>query len=591
MNPNRILIWAAVATVLMLSPHAYAAASCGNQSCEIGENSCTCASDCGSCESFSNEFFDYSCIENVCRQTPKTGVCGNELCEENFDEDYGNCAVDCEPTELEFELVSPTSEQTFARGQTGTILLKITSSGKPIPAARVTAVRPFRNVTLANNGFNNEYTARFVIPPDAEEKTHSMQIRALFRSIDTTAPFPFTVKAELVPDLNFETEILLGNTLEIRGKIRNGEIPVQMSFDASIQDPLSNEVFAETIQTDANGEFQFQFKTSLIDPPGNWIVLAHGTDANNNTMEFQKTISLIHPSQQRPLSITRRIEGPTTVPRGSRVTIIAQVLDSNRPISDANLVLIPASGEPILFPAPLDENYSLLYTIPGSLPLGENTFVLRATRKGILATTGQTEFDLNIVSGAFSVTLLKPTQRLFNIGDRIEFQVSAQYESSQPVLEAKILLRTEDVEFELSPLGGGYYTKHYVAQESDTGPFSFKVVATDSFGNSAEAENQIEIFGYGPAYYASIYGIPAIAILFLLIGVGFGIQRFQKQRLTHEQARNRKNQLLELEKQIQRQYFEQGALNKTEFENRMLEYEDELKKLNQILQENEGEQK
>ena len=57
----------------------FVSATCGNGTCESGENECNCASDCGKCEgAVPNQLCqEYTCATGECLPTTIYNCCGN----------------------------------------------------------------------------------------------------------------------------------------------------------------------------------------------------------------------------------------------------------------------------------------------------------------------------------------------------------------------------------------------------------------------------------------------------------------------------------------------------------------------------------
>ncbi len=578
---NTFLVILLLGTILMGIP-VNAQSSCGNHSCEVGENSCTCETDCGSCSS-PNPAFDYRCVDSICKEFPKTGVCGNNVCETNYKENFGSCPIDCEPTKLEIEVIEPTANTSFARNQTGTIQIKVTADGREVIGAQVTAVNPFKSIPLTQKPFTNEYTGYFTIPTETAEGTFETRINASFRGINNQFTTPFTIKAVLTPTIETNPTILLGEYIQIHGKLVNGIIAVQTPLQIRIENPTQETVHEQTVQTDSNGIFKLDFKTSLNDPEGIWTIKTTGTDDQNNTIQSTDTIQVVNATTQRNLTIVAILDGPKEIPKSKKITIIAQVFDQNQRISDAVLeVSIPPHAPVRLTPGP-DGNYSIYYSLPASIPQGKTMLILTAKKAGPPPMAGQTPIEITIVSDQFSIALVKPQPRVFTIGELVEFQAYAKYDSGEPVLDANAILILNNYEIQLKPQGAGYYGATYKIQEQDTGELELKISATDKYNQKNATESKLNVFGYGAMYYVTQYGAPLIGTLIVLIAIVFTYRAYYNQNTRKTNAQKRKQQLLELEKELQEKYFEKGIVEKQEYETQIVQYEDELKKIDRLL--------
>ncbi|MDO8624627.1 MAG: hypothetical protein Q7R47_00985 [Candidatus Diapherotrites archaeon] len=586
MNQNQILFTLVTIGFVLVASNAFAQASCGNHSCESPtENSCTCPSDCGSCTAKIDPAYTYSCDgenKSICTQHPKNGVCGNGVCEATYNEDYGTCPADCEATILDIEIVSPTPSDSFARNQRGTIRIKITADGRDIIGAQVSATYPYRNMSLQNKPFSNEYFATFQIPGDANTGTFESRLTASFRKITKETTFPLTIDAKLNGTLLADDETVLGNFVTIHGQIKNGDEAVQISVHLAIENKNHTALFSKDLQTDPNGEYTVSFKTSQNDADGTYTIKIQGKDAFDNTLSLSKSIQLVKTSTQHTLTVELTSLDQNTASRGEKITLFARVRDRTIPLSDARLEIQDPKGRTTAFGPSLDTNYSLVYTIPADLGFGPQSFIVHAqTIQPSLE--GTTKFQLILVPSRFSVEILKPQSNLFAIGDNIEFQVYAQYDSGEPVLDANVSALLGQYEIPLNAQGGGYYGTTYQVQEQQKSQTDIKVVATDAYGQTASTKTKLNTFGYGLNYYISNFGAIVAALLIALVAL-IGVTRHYAQHASSEKTLNtRTQQLIELEKELQIQYFEKAAIEKSDYEKQMIEYEDEMKRINEKL--------
>ena len=463
------------------------------------------------------------------------------------------------------------------------ILLPETEKEPLKSKSRPTAVQPFRNIQLVNTLFSNEYKGEFQIPADIAPNSYDVEISASFRKAIGKTTLPITIEPRLNTTFSVQPKTLLGDTLLISGTIQNGSAPVSTPITIKILDTERKSLFNQTVSSQADGSFQIQFKTSLNDLPGNWLITGNGTDDYNNAISVEGTTTMVTPQSQRQLAITTYLDQNASVSRGTQLTIIAQVTDSNIPTTDANLVLVSPSQQTIPFQLAPDGNYTLFYTIPSNLPFGKNTFHLQATKIGIIPLEGQLPLEITIIPTLFSIQLVKPQTTFFSIGDNVEFRVFAQYESGEPVLDANTSLLVNQLEIPLQAQGGGYYSGNYTAQEQDAGELRLKITSTDGFNQTASADTKLNIYGYGTNYYLTRYGAIGLGALALLIVGYFVAARFATKRFDQTKAKKRAEQIIELEKDLQSKYFEKGSIQKSDYESQMLDYEDELKKIKEQL--------
>ena len=134
-----------VACLLALPVWMAQAATCGNDSCEEGENKCTCADDCGQCTGTygGNACYTYNCTSgsapgSVCVPTLKLGCCGNGICEKT--EAYASCPDDCFPRSVAVDMID-FQDKNFLRGEQMVIRAKVLADLYPAKGADVKAKR------------------------------------------------------------------------------------------------------------------------------------------------------------------------------------------------------------------------------------------------------------------------------------------------------------------------------------------------------------------------------------------------------------------------------------------------------------------
>ena len=101
-----------LAIVIFLSFSVYA--ECGNSQCEEGETACSCPDDCGKCSGkvSNKDCTEYYCTgDDICAIQLILNCCRNDICENlgEYYEDFGNCPSDCEPKNVNLNILTPNS--------------------------------------------------------------------------------------------------------------------------------------------------------------------------------------------------------------------------------------------------------------------------------------------------------------------------------------------------------------------------------------------------------------------------------------------------------------------------------------------------
>ena len=188
--------------------------SCGDGTCDPGENSCTCADDCGKCE---GPAVGQTCKELYCSETNQCSIriiencCGNAICE--GEENYGTCPGDCIPKIIEIEILAPQDEK-FVRGEEVLLKVRITADGRAISSPTITATGFFDDFKFFNDGkhddnlvVDNVFANTFFIPSDLEPGTQTITVEAEFLGVSSTSEVEIEIDTTLDIIQNVEPEI------------------------------------------------------------------------------------------------------------------------------------------------------------------------------------------------------------------------------------------------------------------------------------------------------------------------------------------------------------------------------------------------
>lgn len=580
--------------LLTLLASLHAASVCGDNTCEGpfaggNENSCNCPQDCGLCAPATfEECIAYSCDANsVCQRTTTPNCCGNGICETG--ETLGACPKDCGEASTELEIISPEKTATFARAEHVPVIVKVSSNKIPIANASVTATGFFGTIQLFNDGkhgdasnSDNVYANNFLVSDKTPQGKQTITLTATYSTAEATLTQDLTINAQLTPAINPPQLVFLGNTLTVDGTLSKGKEPTQARMNLTLFDAQNQLVDSTTAQTDENGFFSYSFHTSLIDPTGKWTLDANGTDINHNAFSFQTTIRVEDPKKERFLGIGYLLD-KKNVSKGDSFTIIATISDFGTPIDDAVTELIDPMGKTIPFSFIEKGKYSVVYTIPFEMPVGEQTFKIHARHSTGILVEGFKQVTIDVQSKPFGIELIEPKEKKLSIGDSILFRVHAEYEPGKPILDANAFAIIAGTQVPLPGEGGGFYSGEYRIQEKDAGSAAFEIVVADRFENKASVKGQIEIFGLGLNHYIQSYGALFVLTVFVFCGIFFFINRVLVRKATIQRLEKRKLELIELEKNIQTKYFEQASIEKNEFDKFMEQYEKELKETEKKL--------
>jgi uncharacterized protein YfaS (alpha-2-macroglobulin family) len=358
---------------------------------------------------------------------------------------------------------------------------------------------------------------------------------------------------------------------------------VQIPLRAALETANHTTLFDQSLLTDENGAYDLRFRTSQNDAEGAYTLRIEGEDAYGNILSLTQEVRLVKTATRRALTIQFELEDENSVARGEKITIVARVFDGAMLIPDARVELTDDTGATTLFQTGADGNYPLLYQIPASLDFGPHAFTIRAHKNADVLLEGSAPFSLNIVPSRFGIELLKPQSGIYSVGDAVEFKVYARYDSGEPVLDANVFALLDGYELPLTAQGAGYYGTTYPVPERANSETPIKILATDRYGQTATAQTKLNTFGYSLGYYLSNFGLVAAAVLLVIVGAVLATRYYAGHAANEQALLTRKQQLTELETELQNRYFEKGGMEKTDYEQQMTAYEDELKKINEKM--------
>lgn len=388
-------------------------------------------------------------------------------------------------------------------------------------------------------------------------------------------------QTELGSSLDVSSPVFLGETIELSGAVLRGLEPVFLDLDINLVNAQNQTVALETISPNAQGIFLFSFHTSFIDSPGTWALHARG-DFNGTPFVFSKPVLVEDPLRERSLLVQVLLE-KTRVQKGETVGLVVRVSDSERLVDDAVVELTNPLNQKTIVPLESLGEYAVSVLIPFEMQTGDQTFRVQARRDTGILVEGIKDFELEIQEKPFSLELVSPTTKRFNIGDTVDFRVFAQYAFNQPVVDANAFVLVNRKRLELTAEGRGFFGGEFVVSPEEEGSVAFEVVVQDRYANRSSLVGQFEVVGTGFSFWWNQYANIIVTVLVLAIIGVFGARQWLQKQQTQKKWLNRHAELLELEKNIQTQYFEEAALSRTDFLARMEKYETERKQLEQKM--------
>ncbi|MDP6671178.1 MAG: hypothetical protein QGI60_05195, partial [archaeon] len=516
--------------------------------------------------------------------------CGNNICEESTGESFGACPGDCLPKNIEFDILEPNVEETFFRGEPVLFKVKITGDSKNLLSAKTTAKGQFGEVKLFNDGRHNDgnttdaiYANTFFIGNETESGVYTISLDVDFRGVLKAEDVNAVIDPKLDLELDVKEKFPLGKNVEIAGQVKKKGYTFEIPINVKLSDGRST-VFDFNTTSDSNGMFYAEYRSSLIDREGTWLISVQGFDSNNNEVFAEKGIQLIEPGKIEFLVVDVLTESGEEFKSGSDVPIIVAITDeSDQTIENAIVSVVDEKGrELILLELTLGE-YSGAYKIPFDMGLGTHILTVRATDGDGAGVSGLGTFEFAVIGTEIILEIIEPSKKVYAVGDALNPSVFLSYKGGDRVPNANVKVLLNNKEISLNEFKTSVFSSEYVLQEDDIGRIKILFNATDNVGNEGSAETFAEVSGTSPWQVIQDNLVIIVAVIVVLAIVGIAVATLLPKKAKHKSLLKRRKQLKALNLQIQDDYFKKASISEEEYTKLSKDYESELEEIEKKL--------
>lgn len=583
---------------------------CGNKMCEFGETNSSCPYDCrftcgnGVCDAEEDEgICPYDCGEcsgscgakctsrqytpDGCICTMDYLCCGNLICDSN--ETFISCPSDCNPMEISYEVILPTKEANFTRGELMPIKVLVKADGVNLTNAIVVADVFSQKVYLFDDGLypdenkdDSIYSGIVYVGPSAQKESN-MTLTISRRNTTRTGLYGFSLVQPIEIEIKTDKDTYsLGDIIRISGTVKKKGSPVRLRISLVLLSttPLATlEAFS-----DENGFFNISYHSSTIDPVGIWKISADTVDEFNNTGNAAKIIHVSRPPQQTPL-LVRRISPPAGVySRGDKITITVDVTSNNTPVGNADVRVRDPRGNVHILEEVVQGTYSTTYTIGWDEPEGVVGFHVYADKiEGDKQYSGDVEFFINIKKVPINIDIIEPSISSFKVGETMPIKVRVYYPDGTPVEQNFIVAMVGDDKVILAQKLPGVYEGELFITEGMLHSKAITLNVKDRGNNVGIKTTRITITGTSITYYLEKFRSLVTIVLLVLLGIGAIYLPPVYRRYKVWALQRRKGELLAKEKRIQTQYLEERTISQRTYNKLMAEYETELEGIEKKL--------
>jgi len=373
----------------------------------------------------------------------------------------------------------------------------------------------------------------------------------------------------------------------------------KIRISGTAKDPKENPVEnGEATITLRSGKWTDQLVTLITDgtcaenyyitfdkPEGDWSISASAVDNRGNLGQSSENVivSVSIPVAWKYYTITFLSPPPNTVcSRGEEVAVTVQITEGAEKISGADVYIATPSGEIITLAEGSPGIYSLVYAIRWDDPVGEWTVSVlgeKTVQGTYKAGTGSTSLD--IAPADLKLELLKPSQRTFEVGEKVDIKVRVSYPNGSPVDGAIAAASLPDGEnLTLLNEGEGTYRGTYSVSKKDLGAWDLAVSAIDAYGNSGtSSEVTLSFKELSPSSYPIRYWwitIP-VAIVCVLTPTPIVVKKLRVRKLKSINSEIRATE--KLRRELPERYFVKGGIPRETYDSLMHQSLEKLIKL------------
>ncbi|MBT4597102.1 MAG: hypothetical protein HOC95_03935 [Candidatus Diapherotrites archaeon] len=337
-------------------------------------------------------------------------------------------------------------------------------------------------------------------------------------------------------------------------------------------------VFERVVRTDVNNNFSLSYKTTPLDPSGEWIISIKDSPASTKlNVSPTKDSSVFVMVFASPI--------PGTYLRREDVEINVKVNYLGNAVEDAKVFVWTPAGKKL---ALLDKGngiYSLPYQIPNETNLGEwNVFAVAQKDDNGILIGGENSINITIDSAPIKIIINNPVLKGIGVEEVIQVNIALEYFDGEAVVDATLVGRVGANAKELlfTKNADGSFLSTYTSDLADLGEIVFDFEATDSFGNMGTNQKSVIVGGQLSWFLKKTWYYFVIVIIVVLVILAKTKIAFKKSSGLSKLRKLKTGEEAKLE-QTQKDYFELQAIDRKTFDKQSAEIESKIQNLGDKL--------
>jgi len=364
------------------------------------------------------------------------------------------------------------------------------------------------------------------------------------------------------------------------GFLKGEELIIRGDCDAnvSIQGHLvEKEIFSATAEC-RNGAYVHREPVSFLVPTGELSITA-----SEESFSESKS-ALVRPTRESAfLTISVGSPSQREVNRTENVVVSVSVSDAGKPVENAVVQSWDPSGKPFRLDSTAPGIYSAEVAIPFDAALKPWNIIVVAEAQGAQGTVGgEQSFSVPLVQAPIVLEVESPTGQNLSSLQKVLFRVKARYQNGSPLENPVVFLQRNDQNIALESREPGIFETTQTFSSKELGLQKIAFFAMDSAQNRAGKE--LEFFvteDFQSQFVTMLPYLLSIGVLIALVALVV-VPRIRKQKNEKGMLKRKKEVEQELAV-LQKQYFEQNAMNKDAFGQKMVALEQELDEINKKL--------